>query len=433
MPNGIDFIPNDETRIGRYAVAIRVSDGVLVYDAGDGQRTLSTEGGYVPNPLPDDTPFYVGTDLAGGIIKVGSGRSFYVGDIALSADALAYTRVVHDLGFTTVAAYAQDDGDLFDSGLNLSVTDGASAYFQLQAYDEANSKYANIGGGSNGVIDAYMVGDAPVFNIHDNLHVINPFSTPAAPTAVLSATAGVVTAGDHDVRLRYNTAAGSVLSDATTVTADGSHKIDATVPALPVGVLSIDVVMTKADESSPIYEVALDQAPGVYAINTADVGLTVVVPTANTAGGNLTVGGEIRPSAHEAIRAALTVPGAALASLENELLVWYTPDDNPERSYIAMQSVGGGYISAATDADHSRVEIGHGNTYFDVSDTHYTLYDANSDEAIDVTAGAMKISTDNIGLYSATPVPQGAHLSGGGITAEAIYAQLEAMGIFAAS
>lgn len=46
---------------------------------------------------------------------------------------------------------------------------------------------------------------------------------------------------------------------------------------------------------------------------------------------------------------------------------------------------------------------------------------------------ALDHNGSSVGLYGAAPVAQGAHLSGGGITAAAIYAQLELMGIFAAA
>lgn len=147
------------------------------------------------------------------------------------------------------------------------------------------------GGFQNPYPDPVTFEDDATFE--NNVEIINPYATPAAPTAVESAVAGVVTVGNHNVRLLYHTAAGSVLSSATVVASDGSHKIDVTVPAKPVGVLTIDVVMSKSGDGMP-YLVDDDVAVGAYAINTDDAGLTVEVQTGNSAGGNLTVAGQVR-------------------------------------------------------------------------------------------------------------------------------------------
>jgi len=119
-------------------------------------------------------------------------------------------------------------------------------------------------------------------------------SPPIAPTANLSATAGIVTSGNHYVKLTTVTAIGeTTLGTATAVVnADGSHKIDVSViPPIGGEIIGYNVYMTKAGGTT-YYFVAL-VASTTYAINVADVSLTVVAPTTNTTGGNFNT---VRPT-----------------------------------------------------------------------------------------------------------------------------------------
>lgn len=108
---------------------------------------------------------------------------------------------------------------------------------------------------------------------------------PDAPTAALSATAGVVTAGDHRVKVSYKTASGETnMSNASAiVAADGTHKISVTaIPVGPTGVLTKGIYMTKAGGSTYYHVADIANATTSYSINTADAALVDVGPTSNT-------------------------------------------------------------------------------------------------------------------------------------------------------
>lgn len=109
---------------------------------------------------------------------------------------------------------------------------------------------------------------------------------PGAPTAVLSGDAGVVTAGNHTVKITFITHVGETLPGTASgaVAADGTHAIDLT--GIPTGssqVTARKVYMTKAGGSVYYYVgVINDNVTTVYQINVADAGLTVLAPTADT-------------------------------------------------------------------------------------------------------------------------------------------------------
>lgn len=182
------------------------------------------------------------------------------------------------------------------------------------------------------------------------IEVTNAFTTPSAPTAAESATAGVVSVGVHKVGLLYHTPSGTVLSDTTDVTNDGSHAIDLTVPALSVGITSIDAVMSKAGETV-LYIVTVSIAPGgVRLLEAADVDLTSLAPALNNAGGNLNIASD------------LTIRGLPIQSDGYDLFIFdgkgivvteasYPIFDNALR-YINISNTNIDFISRATDAGH---------------------------------------------------------------------------------
>lgn len=107
---------------------------------------------------------------------------------------------------------------------------------------------------------------------------------PIAPTAVLSGT-GVITAGNHYVKLTALTATGETdLGQVSgVVAADGSHEIDVSgIPATAGPITGYKIYMTKAGGTTYYY---VDTTTSTtYSINVADAGLTVVAPTTNTTG-----------------------------------------------------------------------------------------------------------------------------------------------------
>lgn len=116
----------------------------------------------------------------------------------------------------------------------------------------------------------------------DNLFL----ASPGAPTAVLSGTAGIVTTGNHYVKVTFVNAAGESLpgTASAVVNADGSHKIDLTDISLGTAdVTSRKIYMTEAAGTDYYYvdEIA-DNTTTTYAINVADASLTVAAPTDNT-------------------------------------------------------------------------------------------------------------------------------------------------------
>ncbi len=111
-------------------------------------------------------------------------------------------------------------------------------------------------------------------------------SPPGAPTAALSATAGVVTAGNHYAKVTFVNAAGESVPGTASgvVAADGTHKIDLTnIPTGTGDVTSRKIYMTKAGGSTYYYvDVIPDNSTVIYSINVADAGLTVAAPSTNT-------------------------------------------------------------------------------------------------------------------------------------------------------
>ena len=114
---------------------------------------------------------------------------------------------------------------------------------------------------------------------------------PTAPTAALSATAGVVTAGDHQILITFVTPEGETVAGvaSTVVTADGSHGIDlSAIPVAPAGqnVSSRNIYLTKAAGST--YYLAANIADNTTVtlfLNIADGSLpTTQPPATNTTG-----------------------------------------------------------------------------------------------------------------------------------------------------
>lgn len=437
----LEFIPDNQTRVGKYGAAIRMSDGMLVYDAGDGERELvagvptTVEWGDIitggtPGALGDDIPLLLGDDGQGGLINDTNdgARKLYVGDLTRTLALGEVRTTAENIGGSAQSNLsAYDAGDHFDADVKVAA-DATSAYVEIGAFDNDNDQYAYLDVNHNGTYDAYMEGAAPVFNIHDNLHVINPFSTPSAPAAeestdetgtltavtpnnagtgyeeddvltvaggtggtvnvdsvdmdgaitglsILTAGSGYVedtgvalsggagsgatgdilatstpNSGDHEVGLLIHTAAGTVLSATTTVSSDGAHAIDVPVPDLSVGWTQIDVVMSQAD-ASVLYVVAEDVTPDdTYQIDTADGDLTDLAPTVNTAGGNLTVDGEIRIQDGQTLWGD-TARTLGMAYLDGQLrMVYRDPTTGFIFSSIGMNSVAVDlYVQDASD------------------------------------------------------------------------------------
>ena len=135
-------------------------------------------------------------------------------------------------------------------------------------------------------------------------------SPPGAPTAALSATAGVVTAGNHYVKVTFVNATGESLPGTASgvVAADGTHKIDlSNIPTGTRDVTSRKIYMTKAGGSTYYYVGTIsDNVTLTYSINAADADLTVVAPSTNTSydsfkwkkdGGDWTTGVQITGAA----------------------------------------------------------------------------------------------------------------------------------------
>jgi len=114
-------------------------------------------------------------------------------------------------------------------------------------------------------------------------------SAPVAPTAALSATAGLVTAGNHYVKLTAVTVGGETIPGAASavVAADGTHKIDVSgIPAIAGDITGYKIYMTKAGGST--YYFVATVITTTYAINTVDANLTVVAPTNGVAADTFT-------------------------------------------------------------------------------------------------------------------------------------------------
>jgi hypothetical protein len=108
-------------------------------------------------------------------------------------------------------------------------------------------------GPNDGVYTGPYVGSTAgsVFTSQIDGVVVDP---PEAPTAVLSGTAGVVTAGVHKVAVTFVTAEGETTIGAASdgVTADGAHKID--VSSIPCGAAGKGVIARKVhDQSRGLY------------------------------------------------------------------------------------------------------------------------------------------------------------------------------------
>lgn len=123
-----------------------------------------------------------------------------------------------------------------------------------------------------------------------------------------------------------------------------------------------------------------------------------------------------------------------LRSTANGLML----SDTVEQNYLQMDNAGSVSLAAQTEL---HLEVNGGGTAFLIAFTGDAVYVdflpwnfyipvAFADVEID---GALNHDGSTAGFYGAAPVAQGAHLSGAGITAAAIYAQLELMGIFAAA
>ena len=116
-------------------------------------------------------------------------------------------------------------------------------------------------------------------------------ATPVAPGAVLSATAGIVTAGVHSFKLTAVTTGGETLpgSASNNVVADGSHKIDvAGIPAVGGEITGYNLYMNKAGGSIWYLVNTTPITTITYAANIADAtlgtGVHVAAPTSNTTG-----------------------------------------------------------------------------------------------------------------------------------------------------
>ena len=206
-----------------------------------------------------------------------------------------------------------------------------------------------------------------------NETIDNAFSAPAAPTAVEDDTVGSVNAGTHDYALVWVTAAGSTTpSVVENMTAAGSKSVLVGLDdqTVPIGVTSISIYRTIANDDDGDLLLVVDD------LTAEDF------PYLDGAADNAL--GALAPVVNDA--------GGNL-TVEGDLAVTGTT------TLTGDAAVGG----AATITGAATI------------------------------GGALDHNGTTVGFYGKAPAVQGSHLSGGGITAAAIYAQLELMGVFAAS
>ena len=110
-------------------------------------------------------------------------------------------------------------------------------------------------------------------------------AAPVAPTVAENVTAGLVTTGNHYVKLTAVTAVGETVPGPASgvVASAGSKQIDVSgIPAVADQVTGYKVYMTKAGGTAYYYVATVTAT--TYTINVADASLTVLAPTTDTTG-----------------------------------------------------------------------------------------------------------------------------------------------------